>query len=96
MAALSVFKHMTEIPVAYTTLASAFETFGLTVSDLLIMIFGVLILGAADYLQYNGSSITRKLDEQNRGFRSLVIYAEAFSILLYGMVGTSTFIYFQF
>lgn len=96
MAALSVFKHMTEVPVAYTTLASAFETFGLTISDLLIMIFGVLILGAADYLQYNGSSITRKLDEQNRGFRSLVIYAEAFSILLYGMVGTSTFIYFQF
>ena len=96
VAAISVFRHMAEVPVAYTTLVSAFEAFGLTVTDLAVMMTGILILGAADYLQYNGSSITEKLDEQNGGFRCLVIYAEAFCILLYGMVGTSTFIYFQF
>ena len=96
MAAVSVFRHMAEVPVAYTSFVSTFETFGLTVTDLLLMILGVLILGVADHFQYNGSSITEKLDEQNGVFRCLVIYAEIFSILFYGMVGTSTFIYFQF
>ena len=96
VAAVSVLKHMAEVPVAYTTLVSAFEAFGLTVTDLMIMMISVLVLGAADYLQYSGSSITEKLDGQNGGFRYLVIYAEFFCILLYGMVGTSTFIYFQF
>ena len=96
MAALSVFRHMVETPVAYTPLASAFEAFGLTVSDLLVMVLGVVVLIIADFLQYNGSSVTEKLDEQNGWFCCLVIYLEVFAILLYGMVGTSSFIYFQF
>ena len=96
MAAVSVLRHMAGRPVAYTALVSAFEAFGLTVTDLMIMMIGVLVLGAADYLQYSGSSITEKLDGQNGGFRYLVICAEFFSILFYGMVGTSSFIYFQF
>lgn len=96
MAAVSVFRHMAEVPVAYTTLTAAFETFGLTVTDLVVMILGVFILGMSDYLQYRGASVTEKLDGQNGVFRCLVIYVEFFSILLYGMVGTSNFIYFQF
>lgn len=96
VASVSMFRHMVRIPVAYTSLVSSFEVFGMTVSDLLIMVIGIFVLGMADFLQYSESSITEKLDQQNGGFRWLVIYLEVFAILLYGMVGTSAFIYFQF
>lgn len=95
-ASVSVIRHMLENPIAFTPLVSAFETFGLTVTDMAVMFVGVFVLAAADYFQYSGSSITEKLDKQNGGFRCMIIYAEVFAILLYGMVGTSAFIYFQF
>lgn len=64
--------------------------------DIVLMAAGVVVLLCADYLQDKGSSITAIIDEQKGIIRYAVLYAEILAIMLFGMVGNSSFIYFQF
>ena len=92
----NVVLHMISNPIAYTTLEKAFEGFSLDVKDMLLMAIGVGVLMYADSRKYEGDSIQEVLDRQNIIFKWIIIYLEILVILMYGMVGTSSFIYFQF
>lgn len=80
----------------YTTFVTAMETFGLTSLDLLLMITGVIVLYLSDLCVYRKETIFRVMDRQNLFVRIMLIYVEILTIFMYGMVGTSSFIYFQF
>ncbi len=80
----------------YTTFTAAMETFGISTLDVFIMIIGVVLLYISDKLVYEGTTVFKALDKQNFVIKIAVIYAELLTILLHGMVGTSSFIYFQF
>lgn len=97
------------VPDAFTVLQQMFSnfwglgypdigllTFGFTLMDAVLMIIGVLTLIAEHYFLHNQSSLTQKLDSQNLLFKYTVIYIEILLILFYGMVGNSSFIYFNF
>lgn len=94
--AIDILWHMFSDLWNYTTINNAFSTFGLGVMDMFIMLIGIAVLYFADMCIYNGTTIFRKVDEQNWGFKVVLIYAEIMLILLHGMVGSSSFIYFQF
>ena len=94
--ALNVFRQMFSRLWNYTTFNTAMETFGLSTVDVLIMSVGVVLLYITDKLIYEKTTIFKVMDNQNFIFRVVVIYAEVITILLYGMVGSSAFIYFQF
>lgn len=94
--ALNVFRQMFSRLWNYTTFNTAMETFGLSTIDVLIMSVGVVLLYITDKLIYEKTTIFKVMDNQNFIFRVVVIYAEVITILLYGMVGSSAFIYFQF
>lgn len=68
----------------------------LTRTDLLMMALGTVILGAAEYLQHRGTPVTPMLDRKPFAVKWLVVNAEILVILLFGLVGTSSFIYFRF
>lgn len=80
----------------YTSFNIAIETFGLGAIDVLIMSFGVILLYVTDKMTFNKTTIFNVMDNQNYIFKILAIYAEIIMILLFGMVGSSAFIYFQF
>ena len=69
---------------------------GFTYTDVIIMCLGVLLLIIADHYTYKGESIFKVMDRQNYLIRVLAVYAEVIIIFVYGMVGSSAFIYFQF
>ncbi|MBR2045060.1 MAG: MBOAT family protein [Agathobacter sp.] len=96
METFDIVKHMISNPIANTTLEEAFIVFGLDVKDVLIMITSLIVLLCVDKKKYEGICIHKFMDEQNFIFKWFVIYVEILVILLYGMVGTSSFIYFQF
>ena len=95
-AALNIFQHMLTTPINYTPFITTMENFGLNTLDILLMALGVVIILLAHKFEYAGTTIMKKIDEQNFVFKILVIYAEIITILLHGMVGSSAFIYFQF
>lgn len=68
----------------------------LTSVDAVLMIFGVLLLIAEHYFVSRESSLTQVLDKQRAVVRGAVLYAELLLILFCGMVGSSSFIYFNF
>lgn len=68
----------------------------LTSVDVVLMILGVLVLIAEHYYVSRQSSLTQVLDKQKTVVRGAVIYAELLLILFCGMVGSSSFIYFNF
>ena len=80
----------------YTTFSGAMETFGLATTDIFLMTIGTAIIYFSDKCINKGTTIFQKLDEQNVVIRIFVIYIEVLTILFFGMVGTSNFIYFQF
>ena len=79
----------------YTPFAAAIEKVGLNPLDILIMTLGVVILYIADKCQYDGSTLFRRMNEQNLWVRILLICLEILAILVYGAVGKSSFIYFE-
>ena len=93
---IQIVKHMISTPVKYTAINNAFETFGLGVLDLGLMIIGVVLLFFSDLCIYKGKTIFEVTDEQNYLARLAIIYIEVVTILMHGLVGTSSFIYFQF
>ncbi len=94
--AFNIIRHMVFVPWKYTTFVSSFNTFGLNVMDMFLMVLGVVFLYYSDLCVFKGTTIFKKMDGQNFGFRVAAIYLEIILILLYGMVGSSSFIYFQF
>ena len=65
-----------------------------------VMIFGLFVLFAADFLKYKGICVRRKIQEQNFWFRTVVLAAAVWMIFIFGIWGPSytetSFIYFQF
>lgn len=94
--AINIIRHMFADLWNYTTFTAAMETFGINTLDVFIMIIGVVLLYISDKLVYEGTTVFKALDKQNLVIKIAVIYAELLTILLHGMVGTSSFIYFQF
>lgn len=80
----------------YKAFNAIVETMGFTAIDILIMAIGVVVLYLADTYTYRGESIFKVVDRQNYLIRVGIVYLELFIILTHGMVGTSSFIYFQF
>ena len=72
------------------------QTFGFTLRDAELMIGGVILLIAEHYFLHNNSSLDSKLNKQNLLFKYIFLYGEILLILFYGMVGNSSFIYFNF
>lgn len=81
------------IPGAADITASLHE---IAVGDVVLMLLGVLVLIAEHYYVSRQSSLTQLLDKQKVVVRGAVIYAELLLILFCGMVGSSSFIYFNF
>ena len=73
-----------------------FNMFYLGKISILIMILGCLILFFADYLQNKNSSIFAYVDKKPVLFKYCVLYAEILTIMIFGKIGVSQFIYFQF
>lgn len=94
--AVSIIKHMLINPINYTAFTVAIDAFGLNTLDILIMAVGIVVIYVAHRLEYMGTSIIKKMDEQNLIFRISLIYVEVMMIFIHGMVGSSSFIYFQF
>lgn len=75
---------------------SFIASMGFNYTDIILMAAGCVLLLIADYCTYKGGSIFRHTDSQNYLVKVLVVYVEILVVLVYGMVGSSAFIYFQF
>ena len=73
-----------------------FDTFCIEKFSLILMVFGVLILFFAEYLENKGKTIFDFVDNQKPVFRYSIIYVEILLIMLFGKIGSSAFIYFKF
>lgn len=67
-----------------------------TSTDIALMTSGLLIVLYADYLKDRKTSVTALIDRQRPFIQYCAIYAEVLAIMFFGMVGNSSFIYFQF
>ena len=65
-------------------------------TDTAVMISGLVIILFADYLRNNKASLPALVDRQRPFVRCCVLYAEILAVMFFGMVGNSSFIYFQF
>ena len=81
---------------SYTSFDIAVEAIGLTAVDILLMTIGVFMLFFSDLLIYRGDNIFKAIDRQNYFIKVVLIYFEVITIFIYGIVGSSSFIYFQF
>ena len=64
--------------------------------SIVIMVISCLILFFSDYLQNKNSSIFDYVDKKPILFKYCVLYAEILTIMIFGKIGVSEFIYFQF
>ena len=69
---------------------------GIGMGKLLVLVVCVVALFVVDYFIYKKKSVTQWLENRFFLIRWGFLYAALLLILLYGMVGTSSFIYFQF
>lgn len=72
------------------------NTTGIDGKKAVFMFLCLMLLVFAEYLENKGSSIQRFMDGRHYLFRIGAIYLVVFLILGTGMIGKSTFIYFQF
>lgn len=70
--------------------------FNISIKTLLTMIGSLAVLYLADYLKEQKTSIYDALNQQNKIFKICILYAEVLTIALFGHIGISQFIYFQF
>lgn len=73
-----------------------FNSFYLGKVSVVIMILSLAILFFADYLRNKDSSVFDFTDKKPAGFKYAILYAEILAILVFGKIGISEFIYFQF
>lgn len=78
------------------TIPTVIKVAGLGKKSLVLMGAGLVILFLDELLCFKGYSIRKKCDKLPAWIRTVLIYAEVAVILLYGMVGSSSFIYFKF
>jgi len=91
---IEVFKHCLS---SFRKLGSFdFYPKNIDVKDMVIMIFGSLVILFADYLQYNKSSIFAFNDRWPFAIKYIFIASEILLIFCFGVVGKSSFIYFDF
>lgn len=69
---------------------------GIGMGKLLLLAMCVLLLLVVDYLEYKKISVMGLLNKAPVLIRAFALYALIALVLLYGMVGSSSFIYFQF
>ena len=67
-----------------------------TAMDTAVMTAGLMIVLFADYLKDSGRSLHELVDRQKGVVQYAVLYAEVLAVMFFGMVGNSSFIYFQF
>ena len=68
----------------------------LSSTDITVMIAGLCVVLFADFLQDKKTSFTAMIDRQKPIVQYCAIYAEILAVMFLGMVGSSSFIYFQF
>lgn len=79
-----------------TNLMAVLAESGIGMGKLLILLLGLLLLFLVDYMQNRKVVLTDFLYQQWPVVRWGILYLCAILILFYGMVGGSSFIYFQF
>lgn len=79
-----------------TNLMGLLAEAGIGTGKLLILAVCILVLFVVDFMIYKKISVTKWLSERFFLIRCVVLYAALLMILFYGMVGESSFIYFQF
>lgn len=91
-----IIKHsLSTLELSYLKNISISE-FGLSIKGMSILTVGVVILYISDYLKDKNSSVYLALNNQNKIFKYGILYCEVFIIALFGLIGNSPFIYFQF
>ena len=93
---LTVWKQILTRPFGVCSADITAALYTLTAPDMIIMILGLLVLLWEHYCVSRQSNITVWLDNRKAPVKIAVIYAEVLLILFFGMVGSSTFIYFNF
>ena len=81
---------------SFIQLDQFFTVVGFTYTDIILMVLGCVVLFLSDLCVYRGENIFKVMDRQNYLVKTAAIYAEVITIFIYGMVGSSAFIYFQF
>ena len=69
---------------------------GLDSQELIITIFGIIVVLFIDYIKYKGENAREVLGKQNIVFQYLILWIIALSIMFFGITNGSPFIYFQF
>ena len=82
--------------ISYGSLDAALGGMKIGITDAVIMVIGATILLISDILIDSRSSIFDVMDRQNLFAREFIVALELTIIAVYGMVGQSQFIYFQF
>lgn len=78
------------------TIPTVIKVANLGRKSLVLMALGLVLLFADEFLCFKGSSLRKESDKLPGVLRILFIYCEAAIVLLFGMVGSSSFIYFKF
>ncbi len=93
---INVLRHMVNNPISFTTFEEAIANIGLNSKDVAIMLLGLIILLLSDIAEDMGTSLQEIMNRQNTAIRIFLILVEISSILFYGELGQSEFIYFKF
>ena len=94
--ALEVIKKMCSGFFGNMALVETIKGFGLGVKGCLGIGIGVIVLFIADAFTQKGTSLFSYFDHKPFLIRTVAIYIEVIMIVLLGMIGSSSFIYFQF
>ena len=94
--AFRVIGHMFTYPIRTVYSMSVFEAFGLGIIDIILMIVGLVVLYVSDKYVYEGTSVFEVNDKKKYWFKVGLIYLELLAIMLWGKLGSSSFIYFEF
>ena len=92
---INVVRHVVTHPVNTSFDIDNLRVFNFGIRDM-SMIVGLVVLCLADYLTYKGTSIFEELNKRNFWIRTAMIYLELLFIMMFGVMGTSSFIYFKF
>lgn len=93
---IAVYKQVIKHFILFSSPEATFELFGFELVDIVLMVLGICILFTVDYIKDTGRDVLVTLREQNIIFKYAVIACCILTVMYYGKVGNSTFIYFKF
>ena len=96
MGGIMAFKNMVSIFNPWIWIDGSLLNMGWEPMDFVIACLGILFVLYWDFLDNKGVDVYEKISRQNLLFRWAVWWILLLSILLFGMFGQSSFIYFQF